>query len=312
MTRDMTLSRRAAMQLAAAASLAATFAPNRAGAQEVKWSSGAQRPKIPLPDGAVDCHHHIYDARFPVDPKATLRPADALIADYRDLQRRIGIARHVIVQPSTYGVDNRLLLECLEEFGASSRGIAVVRDDVPDADLKAMNARGVRGVRFNLSYPGGAPVDMMQPLARRIADLGWHVQVVAGAERIVTYAGILENLPTPVVFDHMGQIPSVSHPAFAIVMKLLERRAAWVKLSGLYTFSKVGAPTFSDAAELAKAYIERAPDRLVWGSDWPHPTAAENAKLDDALMVDLISEWLGADETRRKVYVENPTKLYGF
>ncbi|MGV7213741.1 amidohydrolase family protein [Bradyrhizobium sp. UFLA05-112] len=306
------LSRREIVRTMAAASVGASLSPVAAAARQVKWSGGTERPKIPLPPGAVDCHHHIYDARYPADPKASLRPADALISDYRDLQARVGIARHVIVQPSTYGTDNRLVLESLKEFGASARGIVVVKDDIANADLKSMHDLGVRGVRFNLSYPAGAPVEMMQPLAGRTAAWGWHVQVVAGAERIVTYADLLRNLPVPVVFDHMGQLPSVSHPAFSVIAKLLEQSKAWVKLSGAYTFSKVGPPTYSDAAEIAKGFLKLAPERLVWGTDWPHPTAAENAKPDDALLVDLTSDWIGSDALRKRIFVENPTNLYGF
>src|SRR6516165_3702691 len=120
---------------------------HHAAAQQIKWSEGTEPPKLKAPPNACDCHHHIFDARYPVDPKATLRPADALIADYRDLQNRIGIARHVIVQPSTYGTDNRLVLDALKVFGTSARAIVVVKDDIADADLKSMHDLGVRGVR---------------------------------------------------------------------------------------------------------------------------------------------------------------------
>jgi len=218
------------------------------------------------------------------------------------------------VQPSTYGTDNRLVLDALKEFGTAARAIVVVKDDIADADLKSMQDLGVRGVRFNLSYPAGAPIEMMRLLAKRIATFGWHVQVVAGAERIVAHADILSNLPVPVVFDHMGQIPGpgVSHPAFGIIAKLLERGKAWVKLSGAYTFSKVGPPTYSDAADVAKGYLKLAPERLVWGTDWPHPTAAENAKPDDALIADLTSDWIGSENLRRRIFVENPGRLYQF
>jgi predicted TIM-barrel fold metal-dependent hydrolase len=155
---------------------------------------------------------------------------------------------------------------------------------------------------------------MMQPLAKRIATFGWHVQVVAGADRIVDHADLLGSLPVPVVFDHMGQIPSpgVTHPAFSVIAKLLEQGKAWVKLSGAYTFSKVGPPTYSDAAEIAKGYLKIAPEHLVWGTDWPHPTSPESAKPDDALLVDLISDWIGNDALRKKLFVENPSKLYEF
>jgi predicted TIM-barrel fold metal-dependent hydrolase len=306
--------RRAIIRSMASVGLGAMLTPLQATAQQVKWSTGVNRPKVPLPPGAVDCHHHIYDARYPADPKASLHPADASISDYRDLQKRIGIARHVIVQPSTYGTNNGLVLDALKEFGSAARAIVVVTDQISVSELKSMHDAGVRGVRFNLLYPGGVPVEMMRPLAKRIAEFGWHVQVVAGAERIVTYADLLGDLPVPVVFDHMGQIsnPGISRPAFAIVTKLLDQGKAWVKLSGPYTFSKVGPPTYSDAAELAKAYLKLAPERLVWGTDWPHPTEAENAKPDDTLLVDLTTDWIGNEALRTKIFVENPTRLYGF
>jgi predicted TIM-barrel fold metal-dependent hydrolase len=306
------LNRRRFIRSMAATGLGAVMAANAAKGQQVKWSGGVERPKLPLPQGTVDCHHHIFDARYPVDPKATLCPADALIADYRDLQNRIGIARHVIVQPSTYGTDNKLVLDALKEFGASARAIVVVKDDTADADLKSMHNLGVRGVRFNLSFPAGAPIEMMRPLAKRIATFGWHIEVVAGADRIVTYADILSEVSVPVVFDHMGLIASPSHPAFGVVAKLLEQGKAWAKLSGAYVFSKIGPPTYSDAAEIAKGYLKLAPERLVWGSDWPHPTSPETAKPDDALLVDLTSDWIGSDSLRTKIFVDNPSRLYEF
>lgn len=283
-----------------------------ANAQATKWSSGTARPKLPLPPGTVDCHHHIFDARYPAAPEATLRPADASVADYRGLQNRVGIARHVIVQPSTYGTDNSLVLDALKEFGASARGIVVIKEDITDADLKSMHDLGVRGVRFNLAFPAGAPIEMMPPLAKRIAALGWHIEVVAGADRIVTHADILSNLPVPVVFDHMGLIGAPSHPAFGVVAKLLEKGTGWAKLSGAYVFSKVGPPTYSDAAEIAKSYLKLAPERLVWGTDWPHPTLPENAKPDDALLADLTSDWIGSESLRSRIFAENPSRLYEF
>lgn len=293
--------------VSATASLAGVSA---ACAQQVKWSAGTASPKTKLPDGAIDCHHHIYDARYPVDPKATLRPADALIEDYRGLKQRLGISRHVIVQPSTYGLDNRGLLDALQAFGPTSRGIAVINDQVPSDDLKRMHSLGVRGVRFNLNFPGGAPVEIMAPLSKRIAELGWHVQIVAGPARLIEHAELLNSLPTQVVFDHLGQVPSPDHAAFAVVDRLLQKSKAWVKVSCMYTFSK--APELSDAIAVARAYVATSPARVVWGTDWPHPTAPESGKPDDAQMVDIVSDLAGSAALRQKIFVDNPVELYGF
>lgn len=276
--------------------------------------AGSTRPRTRLPRGTVDSHHHIYDSRYPIDPKAPRRPTDATIADYRALQARLGFQRHVIVQPSLYGTDNRLLLDALTAFGTQARGIAVIRPDIADAELHAMDVAGVRGVRFNMSSPNGAPITAMQTVAARLQPLGWHVQVVAKPDRIVEHAALFNSLPVPIVFDHLAQIPApgMAHPAFKIVSDLMRQGKAWVKISGVYTFGTNGAPSYPDAAALVQKYLKVAPDRLVWGTDWPHPTLAEGNKPDDAVLMDLIAGWLGSDRVRQQVFAANPTRLYGF
>ena len=177
------MSRRAV--LAAAVAGASAGAASTTGSQAqitVPWSSGTELPKTKAPPNATDCHHHIYSSRFKVDPNSKLRPGDATVADYRLLQKRIGTSRNVIVQPSTYGVFNDGLVEALNEFGPSARGIAVVNTEVTDAELKRLDAARVRGIRFNLATPGGATnMDMLEPLAKRIAPMGWHVQFYMSA-----------------------------------------------------------------------------------------------------------------------------------
>src|SRR3984957_6715219 len=160
------VSRRAV--LAAGAATAGLAVTHTASAQQqVKWSAGTEKPTLKAPPNATDCHHHIYDSRFPVDPTATLRPGDATVADYRLLQQRIGTTRHVVVQPSTYGVFNDGLVEALGEFGAWARGVAVINTSVTDAELKRLDGARVRGIRFNLATPGGATsMDMLEPLAK--------------------------------------------------------------------------------------------------------------------------------------------------
>jgi predicted TIM-barrel fold metal-dependent hydrolase len=287
---------------------------SKAAAQEslrIPWSSGTEAPHSKAPENAADCHHHIYDSRFPADPTAKLHPGNATVADYRLLQRRIGTTRNVIVQPSTYGVDNRCMLDALRQFGPrATRGIAVVNADVPDSALRELNAAGVRGIRFNLLQAGATTPEMIEPLSKRIASLGWHIQINASPEQIVAAMPLWNRIPVPVVFDHLGHVSTPAEPVFVAICKLLEKRKGWVKLSGVYLDSKAGPPGYRDRAAVTKAYIKQVPDRLVWGTDWPHPTAAE--KPDDALLFDLLAEWCPDAGVRSRILVDNPAKLYGF
>ena len=284
-----------------------------ADAQAVKWSSGTEAPKLKSPANATDCHHHIYDAKYPVDPKATLRPADALVEDYRALQKRIGTTRSVIVQPSTYGIDNRCTLEALVAMGPQARAVVVVNDTVTDAELQRMHAMGARGIRFNLAQAGATTPEMMQPLAARVNALGWHIQINASAAKIMEVMPLLERVSSPIVFDHLAHIPQpdgINNPLYAKVLALMDKGRTWVKLSGAYADTKVGPPTYADSSAVARAYAKAAPERCVWGSDWPHPT--ERDKPDDAVLFDLLLDWVPDEKARHRVLVENPAVLYGF
>jgi D-galactarolactone isomerase len=307
-------SRRAVLVATSGVAAGLGLAARGAGAQAVPWSSGSEKPRTKAPPNATDCHHHVYDARFPVDPKATLRPGDASVADYRKLQARIGTSRNVIVQPSTYGVDNRLLVEALGQFGPSARGVAVVNTDVTDAELKQLHAAGVRGIRFNLAQAGATTVEMVDPLAKRIAPMGWHIQVNAPAATILAAKDVWARQPCQIVFDHLAHVPhpdGVAHPVFAMVRGLLGDGKAWVKLSGAYADTKVGPPTYADSSAVAKAYVAAAPERLVWGSDWPHPSERDT-KPDDAILFDLLADWAPDAGLRSRILVDNPARLYQF
>ena len=284
--------------------------------QSAKWSSGANAPGIKLPPNATDCHHHIYDSRFPVDPSAVLRPGDATVADYRLLQKRLGTTRGVIVQPSTYGLDNRLLIEAIGQFGlAAARGVAVVNTGVTDRELRQLHAAGVRGIRFNFVQAGATSLEMVDPLSKRAAALGWHIQINAAADQIVAARDVWQRVPCPIVFDHLGRLPEpqgTRHPAFGVICELLQKGKAWVKLSGFYIDTKVGPPTYADSVAVAKAYVKEAPERLVWGSDWPHPTQKDNEKPDDALLLDLMLECVPEEAARNRILGDNAAQLYGF
>jgi predicted TIM-barrel fold metal-dependent hydrolase len=256
---------------------------------------------------------HIYNANYPVAPSATLKPPDALVADYKLLQKRLGTSRNVVVTPSTYGTDNRVTLDAMAQIGATARGVAVVDTSVSDAELKRLNDLGVRGIRFNLVQAGATTAEMIEPLSKRINDLGWHIQIHMKGEQIAGIEDLLLRVPSPIVFDHLGRLPqpnALDSPGFKTISKLIDKRKTWVKLSGAYQDSKVGPPSYSDTIPVARAYIKAAPQRVVWASDWPHPT--EKEKPDDAVLFDLLAEWAPDPASRTLILEENPATLYGF
>ena len=284
-------------------------------AETVPWSTGTERPKLKAPPNACDCHMHIYDSRFPAVPTAKLHPADATVDDYRRLQKRLGTTRNVVIAPSTYGTDNACTLDAMAKFGASARGVAVLDTSVTDAELKRLNDLGVRGIRFNLVQSGATTIDMLEPLSKRVNDLGWHVQIHMLGDAIVENAELFQRLPSPIVFDHMARIPQpagVDHPAFALVLKLLDKGQTWVKLSGAYMETRIGPPTYADVSKVAQGYVRAARERMVWASDWPHPTERTDSKPDDAVLFDLLADWAPGEAVRNRILVDNPAALYGF
>jgi len=313
---NRTLDRRCLMKTAGVMVLATAAGTLRGApgfAQEVPWSSGTEAPKLKAPANACDCHMHIYDAKYPVAANATLKPADALVADYKLLQKRIGTSRNVIVTPSTYGTDNRVTLDAMAQIGSTARGVAVVDTTVTDAELKRMNDLGVRGIRFNLVQAGATTTEMVEPLSKRVNDLGWHIQIHMKGEQIAAIEDLLLRVPSPIIFDHLGRLAQpnpLENPGFKTISKLIDKGKTWVKLSGAYQDSKVGPPSYSDTVPIASAYIKGAPERMVWASDWPHPT--EKNKPDDAVLFDLLTAWAPDETTRTRILVQNPATLYGF
>jgi len=278
------------------------------------FSSGEKQPVLNVPVGSVDCHMHLYDDKYPAAPGASLQHANASLADYSSLQARLGLHRMVIVTPSTYGTDNRLLMEGLKQSAGQARGVAVIDTSVSDAELQEMDRHGVRGIRFNLSR-GGTSLDNLEPLASRIAQWGWHIQVVAPGEKLAELESRLAALPTKLVIDHMGHIPQpegITSPCFQTVTRLLEAGNTWVKLSGPYIKSRVGPPGYEDVGQVAAELVRIRPNRLLWGSDWPHPTKEEHDKPDDAVILDLLARWAPSSADRMLILRDNPSELYGF
>ena len=288
-----------------------------ATSQPVPNSAGVNAPVLPIPLKACDCHLHIYDARFAQSVDAAALQDLATVNEYRLLQKRLGTERAVIVTPRSYGVNNDVTLDAIAQLGIDrTRGVAVLRSDVSDTTLRALDAGGIRGVRFSLYTPkhAAASFEMVEPLAARIASLGWHLQLHWTADQIVEHEAMLKRLPTPIVLDHMTRLPQplgLKHPAVKIVEHLLAQGRTWIKLSGAYLDSQVGeAGDFLDIDAVARHWIATAPNRLVWGSDWPHPT--ETIKPNDANMLDMLARWTTEHSVIEQILVNNPSELYGF
>lgn len=275
-------------------------------------SAGAKRPTLVLPTHACDCHMHVFDSAYPLAPEAVLKHSDAGLDGYRSIQRRLGLQRHVIVQPSIYGTDNSLLVNTLNSAGLVARRVAVVDDTVSDEELRFLSSRGIVGARFNLVQRGATSIDMLESVAKRILPLGWHIQIHMQPSDLLEHRALIARLPVAVVLDHwarVGHEPLLQADLLACIDGLLEGGNTWIKLSGAYVATVSKAP-HEDLGAYAQRWANRRPDRLLWGTDWPHAT--ESVKPDDADLLDLLACWLPAAATRQLVLVENPQRLYGF
>ncbi len=255
-------------------------------------------PHWKAPAHSTDCHFHIngpYD-RYPLSPGRSYSPPEALVPDYQAMARTIGIGRMVIVQPSTFGTDNRCTLDAIDLLGRdNSRAVVVIDDSADAAMLQQMHAQGARGVRFNAVSGNGTPLDQLESLAAKVAPLGWHIQFYTHGGQIADLAPLIRKLPVTVVLDHMAGVQSdrgVDSPEFHAAVGLMQSGQAYVKLSG-YRSSVNGYP-YDDVAPMARGYIEAAPDRCVWGTDWPHPSLFGEIHMpDDGQLFDLLGAWAG-------------------
>jgi predicted TIM-barrel fold metal-dependent hydrolase len=294
----------------------------------------ASQPKTPVgfrvPPGACDCHVHVFGKadEFPFIAARGYTPPPADADELLRLQNALSLSRVVIVQPSVYGSDNSCTLDGMRRLGPErARGVAVIDAETTAAALKDMHAAGIRGVRVNLETSGQADPAMsrsnLAAAIKRVAPLGWHVQVYTRLSVVeAVYEDVMKS-DVPVVFDHFGGAPAaggVEQPGFAALLALVRAGKAYVKVSGHYR-SSVKAPAFDDVAPLARALIAANPDRIVWGTDWPHPHHAEPGKeleptagfdIDDGLALAQLPRWAPTAATRRKILVDNPARLYDF
>ncbi|HEX8664231.1 MAG TPA: amidohydrolase family protein [Beijerinckiaceae bacterium] len=270
-------------------------------------------PRLEAPPGACDTHMHFYDARYPTAPTALMTPPDATVEDYRALQRRLGLSRTVVVQPTTYGADNRCTLDGIAALGLDqARGIAVVTDAVTEQELEDLTRGGMRGARFHMLRGGAIPWDQLDRIAEKVQAAGWHVQLQLDGRELPEREAQVRGWPGRVVIDHVGKflepVPP-DHHAFLSLVRLVESGWVWVKLSAMYEVSKVGPPLYDDVGRLAKELVRIAPERMLWASNWPHPG---NAPQNEAALLDTLLEWAPDEATRRRILVDNPAELYGF
>lgn len=285
--------------------------------------AGPSTPTYTLPPGTVDAHCHVFGPgdTYPFAPGRKYTPCDAGADELFALRDRLGVSRNVVVQATCHGTDNSAMVDAVRAADGRARGIATVRPDIGDADLSALDAAGVRGVRFTFltRLADASSKDDIEAVAARIAPLGWHVVVYFEAADLDELEGVLGSLPTPVVVDHMGR-PDVTRPAdgaeFGRFLRFTERNDVWVKVSCPERLSVTGPPAlggqrhaYTDVVPFARRVVEEFPDRVLWGTDWPHPNLTDHMP-DDGLLVDHVPHIAVTAEQQHKLLVENPMRLY--
>jgi predicted TIM-barrel fold metal-dependent hydrolase len=280
------------------------------------------RPAIPPPPKACDTHAHVFGpaSRFPYADDRSYTPPDAPLAKYLRMLDTLGFARGVLVQGSAHGRDNAAMLDALARHPERLRGVAVADADTPAVELRRWGALGVRGLRFNhffrggaLHYRGGVPLSAARALAPLMAELGWHLQLWIDVKDLPDTIPALTSLGLPVVIDHMGRTDAragTSSPGFQSLLRLLGDGGCWVKLSGAHRLS-MQAPDYAEVRPFHEALLRANPEHLMWGTDWPHPRI-EGDMPDAGRLLDLFQQWTPDHATRRRILAANPARLYGF
>jgi predicted TIM-barrel fold metal-dependent hydrolase len=277
-----------------------------------------RQPDYRLPAGACDAHCHVFGpaARFPYAPERRYTPPDAPREHLAQLHATLGIERAVIVQASCHGTDNSAMLDAIAHSNGRYRGVCNARGAFSDAEFERLHEGGIRGVRFNfVKHLGGTPdLDRLRDIVARVAPLGWHTEWHFDAADVLQFEGLFEQMPLPIVLDHMGRVPvadGLEQGPFRTLKQLFARNERlWIKISGAERISRSGPP-FHDAVPFAQALVDIAPERLVWGTDWPHPNIS-GTMPNDGDLVDLLPLIMDDEAVRRQVLVDNPARLFGF
>ena len=273
-----------------------------------------------LPKGAIDTHVHVFARGYPLSPDRGYTPPDATLADLRHLHRTLGVDRVVFTQPSIYGTDNSAILDGMAALNAdtpdSARGVVAVKGDVTDKELEAFDKRGIRGIRLNTDNKGGMPIEMkdIPKLAARIKPLGWHFEWLFPGKDIIELMPVFKALTIPMSIGHFAYQPAtagVKAPGFQALLELMRAGNTWMKISGANRVSATDLPPYDDVKPLAVALIEAAPERIMWGTDWPHPNKYL-VNPNDGDLVDAFGDWVGDEGMRRNIMVDTPAKFFRF
>ena len=280
-----------------------------------------RKPRLKLPSLACDTHAHIMGpkARYAYSPARIYTPPDCLLPDYLRMLATLGVERAVLVQPSVYGTDNTVMLEAIKAAGNSLRGVAVVAENVSDAELKRLDAAGVRGVRVNIvdvkdRKPGTLPMESLQTLAQRVAPLGWHMEFLMHADEFPDLDRAFAGFPVDIVLGHLGYMKTdkgLANAGFQALLRLMNAGRAWVKLTGPSRITTTGGLPYADVQPYARALLEANPERVIWGTDWPH-VIIKTPMPNDGDLTDLLSGWIPDARMRERMLVHNPARLYGF
>ena len=270
--------------------------------------------KIRVPSGACDTHMHFYDENAPAAP-GTFLPGTFSVEDYRAMQKRLGLERVIVVQPNAYADDNTVTLASIRKMGKTAKGVAVVKATIADAELERLTRGGICAVRIMTLHGGMLGFDVMDAVMARVHPFGWHANLQLDGRELPKYEAQIKRLPGKFVVDHTGKFLEPVSPEsreFRSLLNLVDTGRCWVKLSAPYETSKTGAPKYEDVGRLARALVRHAPERMLWASNWPHPSARKPAPPDDEDLLDLLAEWAPEERTQRKILAENPAELYRF
>jgi 2-pyrone-4,6-dicarboxylate lactonase len=279
-----------------------------------------RRPTLALPKGAIDTHVHVFAPPYKLSPHRGYNPPPSTLADLKHLHATLRLDRVVFTQPSVYGVDNSAILDGMAALNAESanraRAVAAITMDIRDDELEALDVRGVRGVRLNTDNKGGMPIATAEipDLAARIAPLRWHIEFLFPGKDIIALMPTLAAVKVPISIAHFAYQPAtagVSAPGFKALIELMRRGNTWMKISGANRVSATDLPPYDDVKPMAEALIEAAPDRIMWGTDWPHPNKYL-VNPNDGDLVDAFGDWVTDEEMRRRIMVDNPAGFYRF
>ena len=270
--------------------------------------------KIRVPPGACDTHMHFYDESVPGAP-GTFLPGHFPVEAYRELQKRLGLERVIVVQPNAYADDNTVTLDSIRKIGKTAKGVAVVRPTVADGELERLTRGGICAVRIMTLHGGMLGFDVMDAVMARVHPFGWHANLQLDGRELPGYEAQIKRLPGRFVIDHTGKFLEPVAPSsapFKSLLRLVDTGRCWVKLSAPYETSRTGAPKYTDVGVLAKALVRHAPERMLWASNWPHPSARKPTPPRDEDLLELLADWAPDEATQRRILVDNPSELYRF